>query len=409
MIPYGRQTIDDDDIRAVAEVLRSDFLTGGPAVERFEAALGRVVEAPHVVACANGTAALHLTMLALGLGPGDAAVAPTLTFLATANAARFVGADVRFADVDPDTGLMTPETLDRALNTPGPGHVRAVIVVHLNGQSADMAAISALARARGLAVIEDACHALGGSHAVDGRLSPVGACSASDAASFSFHPVKTIAMGEGGAITTRDAAFAEKMRRFRNHGMVRGPEAFKGRGEGVDHDGAPNPWIYEMPELGFNFRASDIHCALGHSQLAKLPKFLKRRRALAALYDAALARLASVVRPVPRGPSAQDGWHLYPVLIDFAAVGRSRAAVMTALRERGVGTQVHYLPVHRQTYYRRLYPDLTLPGANAYYDRCLTLPLFPAMGDADVAFVVTALAQALGLDSASPPVAAAAP
>jgi dTDP-4-amino-4,6-dideoxygalactose transaminase len=214
-------------------------------------------------------------------------------------------------------------------------------------------------------------------------------------ACFSFHPVKAIAMGEGGAVTTRDPALAARVRRLRNHGMVHDPEAFEDRAQGFDADGTPNPWYYEMPEPGFNYRASDIHCALGESQLGRLPVFLTRRRALAALYDEALAPLAPAVRPIPRGPSEHDGWHLYPVLIDFAALGRSRACVMRSLRDAGIGTQVHYLPVHRQPHYRRLYPDVRLPGADTYYARCLSLPLFPAMADDDVTRVAAALAKAV--------------
>lgn len=394
MIPYGRQSIGEDDIRAVEDVLRGDLLTGGAAVDRFEASLGRIVEAPHAVACASGTAALHLAMLALGLGPDDAVVVPSVTFLASANAARYVGAEVRFADVDPDTGLLTPGTLRRALDGPGPGRIRAVVVVHLNGQSADMAGLTALARVHHLAVVEDACHALGGAHVVAGQAHPVGACAASDMACFSFHPVKAIAMGEGGAVTTRDPELAARVRRLRNHGMVRDTAAFEDKAQAFDADGTPNPWYYEMPEPGFNYRASDIHCALGESQLRKLPAFLARRRALAALYDEALAPLAPVVEPVPRGPSEHDGWHLYPVLIDFAALGRSRASVMRSLREAGIGTQVHYLPVHRQPYFRRLYPGTDLPGADAYYDRCLSLPFFPGMGDGDGRHVVSEMVRA---------------
>lgn len=396
MIPYGRQSIDEDDVRAVADVLRGDLLTGGPAVDRFEAALAQAVAAPYTVSCSNGTAALHLAMLALGLGPGDAVVVPSVTFLASANAARYVGAEVRFADVDPETGLMTPETLRRALDAQGPGRVRAIVVVHLNGQSADMARLAAIAREQDLAVVEDACHALGGAQIVDGKAHPVGACAASDMACFSFHPVKAIAMGEGGAVTMRDPNLADTLRRLRNHGMVRDPDVFEDKTQAFDADGTPNPWIYEMPEPGFNYRASDIHCALGESQLRKLPVFMARRRALAAIYDDALASLAPELRPVPRGLTEHDGWHLYPVLIDFAALGRSRANVMRALRDAGIGTQVHYLPVHRQPYYSRVYPNTVLPGADAYYDRCLSLPLFPGMTDDDVGKVVTSLTKALG-------------
>ncbi|MQX38447.1 UDP-4-amino-4,6-dideoxy-N-acetyl-beta-L-altrosamine transaminase [Roseospira navarrensis] len=396
MIPYGRQSIDADDIAAVVAVLQGDRLTDGPAVERFEAALAEATGAPHVVACNSGTAALHLAAMALDLGPGDAAVVPSITFLSTANVPHHTGAAVRFADVDPDTGLLTPETLEQALARPGPGTPRAVFPVHLNGQVCDMAWIAAVAERHGLAVVEDACHALGGGARLDGARVPVGAATASAAACFSFHPVKTVAMGEGGAVTTRDAEMAARMRRLRTHGFTRDPALFQADAQAFDADGVPNPWYYEMAEPGHNFRASDLHCALGASQLRKLDRFLTRRRALAALHDRALAPLAPRLRPIPRGPSEDDGWHLYVVRIDFEAVGRSRAEVMRALAAAGIGTQVHYIPVHRQPFYRALDPDLHLPGAEAYHARCLSIPLFPDMADADVDRVAGALAEALG-------------
>ncbi|KAA5603834.1 UDP-4-amino-4,6-dideoxy-N-acetyl-beta-L-altrosamine transaminase [Roseospira marina] len=395
MIPYGRHSIDADDIAAVVDVLQGDRLTDGPAVARFEAALGAVTGAPHVVACASGTAALHLAVLGLGLGPGDAVVVPSLTFVATANAATYVGATVRFADVDPDTGLMTPETLEQALARPGPGRPRAVFPVHLNGQVCDMAGLTAVAERHGLSVVEDACHALGGAAVLDGASVPVGAATASAAVCFSFHPVKTVAMGEGGAVTTRDGALADRLRRLRTHGISRDPGVFQEHALAFGADGAPTPWYYEMAEPGFNYRASDLHCALGASQLTKLETFLARRRSLAATLGQALAPLAPHVRPIPRGPTDADGWHLFVVLIDFEGLGRSRADVMAALAAAGIGTQVHYIPVHRQPYYRARDPDLHLPGAEAYYARCLSLPLFPAMADGDVDRVAAALREAL--------------
>ncbi|MCB9957448.1 MAG: UDP-4-amino-4,6-dideoxy-N-acetyl-beta-L-altrosamine transaminase [Rhodospirillaceae bacterium] len=396
MIPYGCQSIDEDDIAAVADVLRGDFLTGGPAVDRFEAALAAAVDTPHAVACANGTAALHLAMMALGIGPGATVVVPSLTFLASANAARYVGAEVRFADVDPETGLLTPDTLEVALQRGGAASVHAVVVVHLNGRCADLDGISKVTQRYGLKLVEDACHAVGGAGQVAGRRAMVGSCPASDLACFSFHPVKTIAMGEGGAVTTRSQEIADRVRRMRNHGMTRDPETFLDREEGFAPDGSPNPWYYEMHEPGFNYRATDIHCALGESQLRKLPVFLARRRALAARYNRLLAGLAPAVVPVPR-LAEDDGWHLYAVLIDFAGLGHSRADVMRGLRERGIGTQVHYFPVHRQPYYRRRYGALDLPGADAYYRCQLSLPLHMRMAEEDVDRVVAALADVLGL------------
>jgi UDP-4-amino-4,6-dideoxy-N-acetyl-beta-L-altrosamine transaminase len=397
MIPYGRQNIDDDDIAAVTATLRSNMLTGGPAVDRFEDALHLAVNAPYAVSCANGTAALHMAAMALNLGPGDAVVVPSVTFLASANMARYVGADVRFADVDPDTGLLTPESFVRALATDGPGQPKAVVPVHLNGQCVDMQGVYDVAQKHGLDIVEDACHALGGYCEFEGKLEPVGAASHSSMVCFSFHAVKTVAMGEGGAITTRNADFDVRLRILRNHGMSRDKTGFVQCDEAYDDNQEINPWYYEMESPGFNYRASDIHCALGVSQIAKLSKFIERRRELAVLYDQLLKSFVPLLRPVQRSFPERDGWHLYPVLIDFAQAGLSRAQVMTQLRDRGVGTQVHYLPVHRQPYYRELYPGVELPGANAYYEKCLSLPLFVGLLDEQVEEIVETLGDILGL------------
>lgn len=388
-LPYGHQVVEDDDIAAVSAALRGDFLTTGPAVAQFEAAFAARTGARHAVACSSGTAALHLATMAIGLGPGDAAIVPSLTFLATANTVRFTGAEVVFADVDPTTGLLTAETLRAALKTKAAGTVKAVLPVHLAGMVADMNAIGAVARDAGLTVIEDACHALG---AAEGDAA-VGARSA--LAAFSTHPVKTITTGEGGLVTTNDAVLAERARRLRNHGMEHDPARWADPAAGRDGD-QPAPWYYEMAEIGYNYRLTDIGCALGLSQLKKLDRFLKRRADLAARYDRLLAALAPHVTIPARPASGITAWHLYAVQIDFVALRRRRGDVMRALRTTGIGTQVHYIPVHRQPYYRRRYGNLDLPGADAYYARTLSLPLFPAMRDSDIDRVVDALKAALG-------------
>ena len=393
LLPYGRHVIDDEDVAAVAAVLKSSALTGGPAVELFERALADVTGAKDAIACSSGTSALHLAVLGLGLGPGDQVVVPSLTFLATANCARYEGAEVVFADVDPDTGLMTPATFEQALGRAAKGSVKAAIPVHLNGQACDMRGLRQIADRHGVRLIEDACHALGTTYPGNDTI-PVGACRDAAAACFSFHPVKTVAMGEGGAVTTNDPAMAAAMRRLRSHGMERNPATSSVPEFALAPDGTPNPWFYEMNEVGWNYRASDIHCALGSSQLKKLPAFLARRAELVALYDAALKPLAPVVRTLGR-TGGTVGWHLYVVLIDFKAIGKDRASVMRQLATAGIGTQVHYFPVHLQPYYQRLYGRQTLSGAEAYYSRCLSLPLFPAMSDMDVTRVVDALAQAV--------------
>lgn len=382
VLPYGRQTIEDDDIAAVVEALRADFLTTGPRVAAFEAAFAETVGARHAVACSNGTAALHLAMLALDVQPGEVVIAPSITFLATANCARYVGAEVVFADVDPMSGLMTPRTLAEALTRVGGRRLRAVLPVHLRGDVADLPGLAALAADAGAVLVEDAPHALGTTMTYGNVAERAGDARHSAMATFSFHPVKTIATGEGGMVTTNDPALAGRLRTMRSHGMVR-PE---------DSD----PWWYEMPEPGFNYRLPDILCALGLSQLKKLPRFAARRRALAKAYEAALAPLAPVVRVAQRPPWSDPVLHLMCVLIDFQATGMTRRQVVDALRERGVGTQVHYIPVHRQPYYAHRYGPLDLPGAEAWYDRCLSLPLYPGMADGDVGRVVEALRAVLG-------------
>ena len=383
LLPYGRQTIEDDDIAAVVAALKADFLTTGPTVEAFETAFAEKVGARHAVACANGTAALHLAMLALEVQPGEVVIAPAITFLATANCARYVGAELVFADVDPDSGLMTPQTLTEALTRLDGRKLRAVLPVHLRGDAADLPGLAALANEAGAVLVEDAPHALGTTMTFGNVTERVGDVRHSAMATFSFHPVKTIATGEGGMVTTNDAHLAERLRTLRSHGMTRPPGA--------------DPWWYEMAEPGFNYRLPDILCALGQSQLAKLPRFAARRRALAARYHERLAPLAPLVRPAARPPWSDPVLHLMCVLIDFEAAGRTRREVVDALKARGVGSQVHYIPVHRQPYYRDRYGDLSLPGADAWYARCLSLPLYPGMVDGDVEKVVGALREVLEL------------
>ncbi|MFT4251733.1 MAG: UDP-4-amino-4,6-dideoxy-N-acetyl-beta-L-altrosamine transaminase [Caulobacter sp.] len=382
-LPYGLQTIEDDDVAAVAAALRADFLTTGPTVEAFETAFKAKVGAEHAIAVSNGTATLHLAMLALGVGEGEVCIAPSVTFLATANCARYVGAEVVFADVDPTSGLMTPDTLAEALSRAGDRRVRAVLPVHLRGDVCDLPALKAMASAAGAVLVEDAPHALGSTATFGNEEHPVGDCAYSAFASFSFHPVKTLATGEGGMLTTNDAGLAARARSLRGHGMARPAGA--------------EPWVYEMPELGFNYRIPDVLCALGVSQLAKLDRFVERRRALAARYVELLAPLSPLVRLAASPAGSNPALHLLTVLIDFEAAMTTRAAVVEALKAQGIGSQVHYIPVHRQPYYVNRYGLADLPGADAWYDRCLTLPLYPAMADGDVDRVIEALAGALGV------------
>lgn len=398
-LPYARQSIDETDIAAVERVLRGDYLTTGPEVPLFEAEFAAAVGAPHVVACCNGTAALHLASLCLDLRPGDQVIVPSVSFVATANAPRHAGAEIVFADVDPDTGLLTAATAGEAISRADPDRLRALFVVHLGGHPVDLESISALARAHGLALVEDACHALGTTHRLaDGREARIGDCELSDFTTFSLHAVKTITAGEGGVVTTRHADASSRMGILRNHGLVRDPLAWVDPGLGRDAlTGDVNPWVYELQLAGHNYRLTDLQAALARSQLARLASFAAARRGLAETYRKHLAPLAPLVRPVtPPGPPADPVLHLFSVLVDFEAAGVSRAAAMQVLKRRGIGTQVHYIPIHRQPLYRRGGLDGAFPGGEAYYRRTLSLPFHPGLTDRDVERVTATLAEVLG-------------
>jgi UDP-4-amino-4,6-dideoxy-N-acetyl-beta-L-altrosamine transaminase len=390
-LPYGRQDVDGRDVAAVAGALRSDWLTTGPRVEAFETALAKYCGAKHAVAVANGTAALHVAMLAAGLKPGDRALTSANTFLASANCAEFAGATADFADIDPRTYNVTAGTLRAAWKD----DVRAVVPVDFAGQPCDMPAIAALARERGAVVIEDASHAIGGRFEHGGQWHKVGGHAWADMTTFSFHPVKTITTGEGGAILTRNDRLAERCRLFRNHGMVKtaGTDGTGAKPDEQQWNSEKGPWFYEMAELGFNYRITDLQCALGLSQLKKLGRFVRRRAEIVAAYNAAFASLAGVQIPQVSSLGTcppRVAWHLYVLQMDFAGLGQTRTQVMQRLRDQGVGTQVHYIPVHLQPYYRRRhgYGPGKCPVAEAYYERCLSLPLYPAMTDKDVEHVI---------------------
>lgn len=392
-LPYGYHTIDNQDIEAVVSVLQGEMLTTGPWVNRFEESLVQKTKADYAVSCSNATAALHLTAAALELKPGDKILVPTITFLSTANTARFVGADVIFSDVDPQSGLMRLEDIIKA-SEGFESSIKAIYPVHLAGQTVDMEEISSYARKKGWFIIEDASHAIGGYYISAGKkYVPIGNCQYSDMTVFSFHPVKTIAMGEGGAITTNSDVLKDSLHLLRCHGMTR--ENFKNTKNAYDIHGNKNPWYYEMQALGYNYRVSDINCALGVSQLKKLESFVEKRQQLATLYDSLLKECGDVLTPITKYSYSKPAWHLYVVLIDFDKVGLTRAQVMNQLREKNVGTQVHYIPIHMQPYYEHLYGKKELPGATAYYKKALSLPLFPSMTEEDVGYVVQNLKQIL--------------
>lgn len=374
MIPYGRQSIIDEDIDAVVEILKGDWLTCGPTVEWFEGALCEYTGARHAIAVSNGTAALHVAMLAAGIKAGDRVVTSPNTFLASANCAEYVGATVDFVDIDSSSLNLSPELLEKTWQADS----KAVVAVDFAGRPCDMQAIARIARKNGGVVIEDAAHALGSRLEHDSQTYTVGAHPWADMTTLSFHPVKTLTTGEGGAILTDSDELAEKCRLFRNHGMVRSrPE---------------EPWFYEMTEPGFNYRITDLQCALGISQLKRLDDFIVRRQKITDLYNAAFQSLENLQTPGPY-PSGSSAWHLYVVQIDFPMLGKNRAQVMQELRELGVGTQVHYIPVHLQPYYRDKYgyAEGKCPAAEAYYEKCLSLPLYPTMSDEMVDLVVKAV------------------
>jgi perosamine synthetase len=369
-LPYGRQSIGEDDIAAVVEALRSDWLTTGPRVGSFETALAAATGCREAVAVSSGTAALHLAMLALRIGPGDEVIVPTLTFAASANCVTYCGGTPVFADVDAATLLIDPAVVARLI-TP---RTRAIIAVDFAGQPCDYPALRALADAHGLALVADACHSLGAS--LDGR--PSG--SLADLTCFSLHPVKHITTGEGGAVTTDDELLARRLRSLRNHGVTADRREREAAGA----------WFYEMTELGFNYRLSDIACALGESQLRKLPGWIARRQELAARYDAKLDEALPDVGRLATRPGVAHAFHLYVTRV------ADRDTVFGRLRAAGIGANVHYIPVHLHPYYRERLgtgPGLC-PVAEAAYAEILSLPLFPQMGKADVDYVVATLAEA---------------
>ncbi|TWT64588.1 UDP-4-amino-4,6-dideoxy-N-acetyl-beta-L-altrosamine transaminase [Allorhodopirellula solitaria] len=383
MIPYGRQSIDETDIEAVANALRSDWLTQGPAIDAFEASLAQRCQSRYAVACNSGTAALHMAYAAADVGPGTVVVVPANTFLATANAAIYLGAEVRFCDVDSQTGLMTAETLAAALSSDVRQRVRAVAPVHFAGQACDMAAIADTVNrlCPQAVVVEDASHAIGGVHQ-DGV--PVGSLGHAAMVTFSFHPVKHIAAGEGGAVTTDCPELQNKLNQFRCHGMTKDPGELRRPEEG--------PWYYEMHTPGFNYRIPEMSCALACSQLKKLDRFITRRREIAERYLDELRNVSHLKLPSSHTLNT-SAWHLFCLHVDFQSLGCDRAELMQRLVNCGVGTQVHYYPVPLQPFYVDRYQHTAsqFPGAVGHYDRALSIPVFPAMTDAEVKQVISSV------------------
>ncbi len=377
-IPYGRQWIDEEDIQAVIEVLRSDFLTTGPKIKEFEQKFAEAVGAKYAVAVSNGTAALHAACYAAGIVEGDEVIVTPITFAASANCILYRGGVPVFADIDPKTYNIAPKEIRKKITA----KTKAIIPVHFTGQPCDMDEINKIAKEYNLMVIEDAAHALGTKY--KGRR--IG--SISDMTTFSFHPVKHITAGEGGMITTNDQELYHQLMLFRSHGITRNKELLHNKEEG--------PWYYEQLDLGYNYRITDIQCALGLSQLKKLEKFVARRKEIVAQYNQAFKEIEGVVIPY-QDKYADSSWHLYVIQLELDKLKVGRKEIFEALKELNIGVNVHYIPVYYFPYYQKLgYQKGLCPNAEHLYERMITLPLFPQMTDVDVERVINSVSRVLG-------------
>lgn len=380
--PYGKQSISRKDIQAVIRVLKSDWLTQGPVVEQFERAVADYVEAKYAVAVANGTAALHLAVLALDLEPGFEGITSTMTFVASANCILYGGGRVRLVDIDPKTALLDVNQLKKTISK----KTRLIIPVHYAGQSCDMVQVGKLAKKHGLYVIEDAAHAIGSEY----RGKKVGSCQFSDMAIFSFHPVKTMTTAEGGIITTNDPKLYRRLKLLRTHGITKEKNEFVGKEK--NNQGG---WYYQMQELGFNYRMTELQAALGLSQLKSLPRFAQKRRQIVEWYRRAFDN-DDRFSLIEEAEDSKAAWHLCPLLVDWKKVKIKKAEAFESLRERGLTLQVHYIPVHLQPYYQKLgFYSGQYPQAEAYYKQTISLPLYPSLNKQDLKAIVAVVRQVL--------------
>lgn len=384
-LPYGRQLVDEDDIAAVVEVLRGDWLTQGPMIEEFERAICAATGAQYAIAVSSGTAALHIACIAADVAPGDTGITSAITFVASANCIRYTGGRPEFCDVDPQTGLLSVASLREQVSLHAP---KVIIPVDLAGTPCDLPAIQQVARECGAVVIEDAAHAVGATYTAGGAEHSAAGCAHSDMAILSFHPVKHLTTGEGGAVTTNDSGLAATLRDLRSHGITRDPDR-------LVHD--EGPWYYEQHRLGFNYRITDIQCALGVSQMRKLERYVSRRQVLAARYDRAFAEpeIAAHLQPLAIPTGRRSSYHLYVIRLlrqdghSDGDVLQRRRTLYDALRAEGILTQIHYVPVPRQPDFERNgFGAGDYPGADAYYAGCLSLPLFPGLTEEDVDRVI---------------------
>jgi perosamine synthetase len=398
-LPYSRHCLDEDDIAAVVEVLRSDWLTTGPKVTEFEEAFADFVGTRRAVALSSGTAALHAAMDAIDIGPGDEVIVPAMTFVATANCVIYRGGKPIFADIDPNTYNISPELLEKKITI----QCRAIIPVHFAGQSCDMEIIQQIKKdsekkyGHKIYIVEDACHALGSLY----KDRQVGSCTFSDMTVMSFHPVKHITTGEGGLVLTNDEHLYKKLKQFRSHGITSDPDEFENidlafQTSGSDSKPSVNPWYYEQISLGYNYRITDIQCALGLSQLKKLDRFRKRRREIVDQYNTAFKK-AKFVRIPFEHSNCNSNFHLYVLLFDFEKIGMNRDRFMLELKAKNIQTQVHYIPVHLHPFYRKRFGTGWGNCANAeqYYQKCLSIPLYPMMTGQDAERVIEEISRLL--------------
>ncbi len=384
ILPYGRQCVGADDVRAVVRTLKSDRLTQGPKVLEFEEAFAKYCGAPYAVAVSSGTAGLHLAALVVGFRQAEEAVTTPITFVASSNCLIYAGAKPVFADIDPLTVGLDSVCVKKVMST----KTRAIVNVHFAGQPSMIGRKETYSRRRDFYVIEDACHALGASYLAGDSWKKIGSCYESDMAVFSFHPVKSITTGEGGMITTRSRDLYERLRLLRSHGITKDSKFL------LDKKKAHQPWYYEMQELGFNYRISDIQCALGISQLKKLNLFIKTRCEIANFYDQRFERISTLRIPA-RIPGTRSSHHLYVLRVDFKKIGTTREEVMRRLSKKGIVTQVHYIPVTHQPYYKKRFrPSKEMfPVAERYYETALSIPIYPAMTKAQTRHVVSSVEQ----------------
>ena len=388
-MPYRHQHIDKNDINEVIKVLRSDWLTQGPKIKEFENALCKYTGAKYAVVVSNGTAALHIACLAAGIKRGDEVITSPITFVASANCVLYCGGKPIFSDVQDDTININPDEIKKRITK----KTKAIIPVHFAGHPCDLEEIKQIAKKHNLIVIEDAAHALGSEY----KGSKIGSCKYSDMTIFSFHPVKSITTGEGGVVTTNNKGIYKALLRFRNHGITKDFRLFKNKSMAFA-DSKPNRWYYEMQTLGFNYRITDLQCALGISQMRRLNNFIQRRREIAAMYTQEFSDVQGVGVPVEE-KGKFSAYHLYALNIDFRRFGKIRNEVMEQLKKVGVGTQVHYIPVHLQPYYRKRfgYKKKDFINAESFYERLLSIPIYPRMTGKDVKYVASQIKKVLGL------------